>query len=172
MKVCKKCQKEFSGIGKSGNRKYCDECLKIYKEQQKEQKGEKVKICEKCNKEFLPYNPKVRYCKDCKSLYMTSMGNFENIGNLNPGVKGAIQELRVSVDLLKKGFEVFRVLSPICSCDVLVKKENKIFSVEVKSGNNGYSPCGREKIKADCFAVVFRDKIVYEPDVENIVKNG
>lgn len=35
------------------------------------------------------------------------------------GVKGAIAELAVAADLLKRGYEVFRAQSSTCSCDLI-----------------------------------------------------
>jgi len=52
---------------------------------------------------------------------------------LATGTVGAIGELRVAIDLMSKGFDVFRALSPAASCDLLVMKEGKLFDIEVKS---------------------------------------
>ena len=44
-------------------------------------------------------------------------------------------ELIISVDLMKKGYAVFRALSPSCICDLIIfKKESKLFEIEVKTG--------------------------------------
>lgn len=60
-------------------------------------------------------------------------------GNL----KGAQRELRVSLDLMSKGFEVFRPMHPT-SCDILALKHGLTLRIEVKgmSGHTGKSPSG------------------------------
>ena len=150
-------------------RKICDKCKQFLKNKEEEPIK---KICNSCKKEFFVLNMQRKYCDDCKESYHISVS--ENFDNLNTGTIGTIQELRVNIDLLKKGFEVFKALSPMCSCDLLVQKEKKIFSVEVKSVSKRSSPGHKyfaRKIRANCLAIVFKDKILYNPDVEEIIKN-
>lgn len=47
---------------------------------------------------------------------------------------GAIAELEISVDLMKKGYEVYRALSQASSCDILAMKDGKTFTFEVRTG--------------------------------------
>jgi len=49
---------------------------------------------------------------------------------------GAIAELEVCAKLLRKGFEVYRSVSPASSCDLIAfnKKKNELFRVEVRTG--------------------------------------
>ncbi len=63
---------------------------------------------------------------------------MSHAGNL----KGAEREMLVSVDLLRRGFEVFR---PVCatSCDVLALKYGITLRIEVKGPPKGYrNPSG------------------------------
>ena len=51
---------------------------------------------------------------------------------LNLGEKGAIGEMIAAVDLMHKGFEVFRNLSPNGAADLVVVKNNTPYTVQVK----------------------------------------
>jgi len=97
--------------------------------------------------------------------------------NPHPGIRasgttGAISELRVSADLLYKGYSVFRALSPNCPCDLAILKGDKLLKIEVKT--TCYSPSGAvvyPKPKNDCYdilALVLDDKIIYKPALETI----
>jgi hypothetical protein len=87
---------------------------------------------------------------------------------LPTGTVGAIQELRVAVDLLKRGYEVFRPLSPSCSCDLLVLKDGGIKKIEVRTAyerkydNKLFYP--NNNIKAEYLALALPDKIIYKPE--------
>jgi hypothetical protein len=48
---------------------------------------------------------------------------------------GCIGELMVTVDLMRRGFEVFRAVSAGCSCDLIAIKENKSQRIEVTKGS-------------------------------------
>lgn len=84
---------------------------------------------------------------------------------LSTGKRGAISELRVCVDLMEKHYEVFRAVSPACSCDIAILKNGKFLRVECKTGVSKESYSGGRKIRADVLAVVLPDKIVYKPDI-------
>lgn len=45
-----------------------------------------------------------------------------------------MSELVVAVDLMDKGFAVFRSLSPSCLCDLIAFKDEKSLRVEVRTG--------------------------------------
>lgn len=72
-----------------------------------------------------------------------------------------------SVDLLEKGFEVFRSLSPNCSCDLIIQKDNKLQRVEVRTGFVYKEKIAvSRKIRADILAIVLpKGKIIYEPNL-------
>jgi len=68
---------------------------------------------------------------------------------------GAAAELRVCAHLLELGYEVFRSMSPNCTCDMVIGKGGIAASVEVKSGARWRDwPSNRENISADILAVV------------------
>ncbi len=77
---------------------------------------------------------------------------------------GAISELRVGIDLLTKGYHVFRSESPNCPCDLVAIKNNKIFTIEVRTtyrNSSGTIPQSAYKERelgiVNCFAFVFKD---------------
>ena len=88
---------------------------------------------------------------------------------MSPGTVGAINELKVGEDLLVKGYDVFRALSPTCSCDLVALKNKRLLRVEVKTAR--YSAGGLimtgsyKKEKSDILAsVLWKDNIIiYNP---------
>ena len=100
--------------------------------------------------------------------YNKSLGCQSAYPGISTGTVGAISELRVSVDLLAKGYEVFRALSPSCSCDLAVMKDSKLLRIEVRTAYRGKSNniiTRRSRFKADHFALVLPSEIVYEPEL-------
>ena len=100
-----------------------------------------MKKCLNCGKEFENIGNKswAIYCKkSCRLEAENKKREKVNrlLGypfNLTAGTKGAINELKVAVDLMSKGFEVFRVMSPNSAFDLVSydRKIKKIRSVEV-----------------------------------------
>jgi len=84
------------------------------------------------------------------------------------GTTGAIGELKVAVDLMSKGFGVFRALSPNASCDLLVIKDGKQFDIEVRTAYKnpvtGRVHTNRKGVRARYMALVTEKEIVYEPE--------
>ena len=85
------------------------------------------------------------------------------------GTVGAIHELAVSADLLRRGYAVFRALSPSCSCDLVIMKNGVLQRVEVTSGRHTKTKIEwlpKDPAKFDLLAVVTRDgQIHYTPEV-------
>ena len=93
-------------------------------------------------------------------------------------LKGAEREMIVSVDFLKRGFEIFR---PACatSCDILVLKYGESLRIEVKGlrrrGSNPSGPVAsvpsRNGSTPDCrdfdvlASVLDTGEIIYQPSV-------
>ena len=89
---------------------------------------------------------------------------------LPTGTVGAISELHVCCDLLRRGYEVFRAVSSHCSCDLSILKDGKLTRVEVTTGTLGIkgkiSFPKKQNTKSDLIAVVMRDgKIHYFPEL-------
>lgn len=68
----------------------------------------------------------------CREIFDGKFSNLEK--KLSPPTTGAVSELMVSVDLLKKGYAVFRALSPACFCDLIAIKNEETLLVEVRTG--------------------------------------
>ena len=88
--------------------------------------------------------------------------------NLDCCVKGASAELRVCADLLLRGYEVFRSISPHCSCDLMIQKDGNIYRVEVKTasllddGRYAYPTCDKEKSDIRAFVYMETGAILYD----------
>lgn len=83
---------------------------------------------------------------------------------MSPATYGALSELRVSCDLIDRGYSVFRALSPNAPCDLVVIKAHQVLRVEVKS--NPIVPCGAKQRNYDILAQVLTNEIVYTPPFE------
>lgn len=85
--------------------------------------------CPTCGKSVT--NRQRRYCSDqCRPS--VHPGLAKQLG-ISCGKVGAIAELVVCADLIRRGFEVFRSVSQDCSCDLIVLKDGQAQRVEVKT---------------------------------------
>ena len=130
--------------------------------------------CWHCGTEFSPrkHYPHQRYCtRTCAGRAQAVRRPIPSLSrelNLPRGTVGALNELRVSIDLIERGFHVFRALSPCCPCDLVVfSPEGACLRVEVKTS---YARAGRlmePSAKAldgrifDILALVTTGSIVY-----------
>lgn len=85
-----------------------------------------------------------------------------------------MSELKVAVDLLSRGYGVFRALSPSSPCDLAILQDSKLIKVEVKTGH--YTSAGKvfrpylSNHNYDILALVMADdKIIYEPSLDTIL---
>ena len=119
------------------------------------------KKCEVCKKDYKGTTNQ-KYCSSlCRNKWT---GKSTQYPHLRSGTVGAIQELRASIDLMNKGYEVFRALSPASSCDLLTLKDNKMLKFEVRTSykdRNGKFTINRYHIKADNLILVAADEIKY-----------
>lgn len=75
---------------------------------------------------------------------------------------------------MRRGYGVFRALSPSCPCDLIVLSGNAMVRVEVKTGTraaNGRIACGytvKDRGRSDVLAIAVRkeDAIEYLPPIE------
>ena len=96
---------------------------------------------------------------------------------LPSGTVGAMSELVASVDLLSRGYEVFRAVSSACSCDLIaLGDDRKPLRIEVRTGRrsltsgmlhfprNGRQSTKRTEDDLDHYCVVVGNKeIIYIP---------
>lgn len=85
---------------------------------------------------------------------------------------GAVSELTVACDLLKRGYEVFRAVSPSCSCDLAILKDNKLVRVEVRTaqrnqvtGNVLYPNPDRNRFDVLALVLLADNEIIYIPEL-------
>lgn len=83
-----------------------------------------------------------------------------------------MSEMLVCADLLKRGFSVFRSISPACSCDIVyLSTDQTLVRVEVKTayrfhtGKVNYGRHPKQDGKHDLLALVFHktNSIEYRP---------
>jgi len=132
-------------------------------------------LCKNCGE-----NIKIRHQSDerkefcnsrCKSLFhrkqkVKTMPPKPSHSNVTTG---AISELIVSADLLKRGLSVFRALSPSCTCDLIVLQRDQAIKIEVTTGTltkHGFNYPPKDRSKSDVVAVVMKSdgSIRYLPD--------
>lgn len=136
------------------------------------------RICLFCQKE-LPKDAhgSRKYCSyECISAFNKAKYRGFNPNDLKGNSRattGAISELRVSVDLLSKGYNVFRALSPNGPCDLAVLRDDKLLRIEVRTTYISYTgkPYKTKNKKddpnnIDHYAWVLPNEIIYEPELE------
>jgi hypothetical protein len=138
----------FLKIGDSFvNTKDCKKCLSDSPDK---------KLCGKCFNVYL-----TKHCKICLEKDVSTIAGKE----LNTGAKGAIQEYRIIVDLMVKGYEVFRACSPNQSCDLIATKGATVVKVECKTVNvklNGdVGKVPRNIDKHDVLACITKDGRIF-----------
>jgi hypothetical protein len=127
-------------------------------------------------KRFAASRGGAKYCSNrCSREHYKQQYAIHNkraYADIATGTVGAINELRVSVDLLAKGNAVFRALSPSCPCDLVLLIGNQVFRVEVTTGH--YDRGGvlryptKDGARFDVLAVVVQDTIVYFTEIQEL----
>lgn len=169
VKFCKRAGHDISSPDSTCKDGQCKACKSAYNATHKAATPEKRR-CEGCSIEFTTSNPRKRYhSPQCRAKdYQESRPSQHP--NICAGTVGAIGELKVGVDLLSRGFAVFRALSPACFCDLIITKGGQTHSVEVRTGyrlkSGALTYATHSTDKADFFAVVLKDSIEYVPSLE------
>lgn len=131
--------------------------------------GDMRKTCKGCGHSFLGSVKRAFCANACRVEFHAKASAYKpKYLGIPPGTVGAIGELRVSVDLLAKGHEVFRALSPSCSCDLAILKDGKLLRIEVRTASectDGRLYYGKDGFKADHWALCLPDRIIYEPPI-------
>lgn len=87
--------------------------------------------------------------------------------DVSPGTVGAISELIVATDLLSRGYEVYRSMSPNSTYDLIARGEAGTLRIEVRTARrykSGVEFNRRTGENKDYFAVVLPEgAIVYSP---------
>lgn len=119
--------------------------------------------CEECEKDFVHSQHNTKTCSlQCHMIRTKKKYGRVQDYSIPSGTVGAMSELAVSIDLLKKGYAVFRSLSPACFCDVVIIKDEKVLRVEIRTGYeypNGRVSFPRQMYgKIDVFGIYDRKK--------------
>lgn len=133
--------------------------------------------CHHCGVAFVPTRRWNIFC----SLKCSQLRNREHSGyralsrelDIAPGTVGAINELRVAIDLLKRGFDVYRALSPASPCDLVIFKNGSMLRIEVKTGyiRTGLTESSlfvappKRDDSFDILAIVLPEEILYQPEL-------
>lgn len=137
----------------------CDQCRKDYKA------GHGQRFCSPvCRTSF---HRKYNHCPD-----------IERDNNLTTATIGSIHEYQVSVDLMRRGWQIFKALSPNGPVDLVAIKADRILRVQVTKGSKYKSESKRtERIchgkgkngsgRYDLLAIsMVSGEIVYIPTLE------
>jgi len=131
--------------------------------------------CSNCSKAFNASRRNSKFCS-LRCQRVVHIKKLQVSPRRYPGIAsstiGAIGEMLVAADLLSKGFEVFRAVSSACSSDLMISKNGKVISVEVRTGRtyiHGILP-SRSDHRADILAINLGDRIVYRPELGGLFK--
>jgi predicted AAA+ superfamily ATPase len=162
-KKCKNCNKVF--YSNIISKIFCEDRCSYDFYMSKRRKPTIEKRCDICKKVFHTRKKRQIYCSNiCYSKAMLiHSGRKSSLLNIPTATIGAISELTVANDLLKKGYEVYRPLSASCSADLLVERKKKIFKIEVRTGYtnlNGKVNCSFLNVRAPILAIVLKNGII------------
>ena len=142
-----------------------------------------IENCQRCGQLIPDRRRRLRACVcslTCQKASVRAEYHVLNPRNrtLSPGTAGALAELAVATDLMAKGYEVFRALSPSCSCDLVVLAGDRIVRVEVKTGyrlKTGKLSCSTKNTaeRHDVLAVhvPHEQSIEYRPGIDEITRS-
>jgi hypothetical protein len=133
-------------------------------------------ICLNCLQPFecVDYAKKRKFCssacRDLKQKKTWKEHNPFNDENLSTPSKGTISELTVYLDLLKKGYNVLKSITPNCSFDLALLCNKNIYRLEVTTGSYDYKGnivhSKKFTDKFDILCIVTKDgKITYLPPI-------
>lgn len=179
MNSCLECKKEFDP-NESCLKKFCGKSCRLKNFEIRKNTPHKCIICNEIFKTSVLSKHKT-CSKKCriqneKNIYREK--NPLNINKISNGTIGAIGELKVCVDLMQKGFFVYRAVSPSCQADLAVTFNNQFFRVEVttgtisQSGKINHPKKIEEKYRYDILAICLKTGgIHYIPELSEIIKN-
>lgn len=133
-------------------------------------------LCKRCGSEFVTSNNRQVYCSR-KCRRETTLESYRvNRPSIKPDFMndsiptatiGAIHELVTCVDLMRRGFHVFRAQSPSCPCDLICVTSKGMLRIEVRTGHrlNDGKLVWPIRLNPDAFdvlaVVLYTSEIVY-----------
>ena len=166
---CKGCGRGLSEERRRRNARWCTNWCRMQSKLKT-----KAKPCMKCG-ELIPKTRRAatKWCSDkcsnsAREEEIDKHFGITRIRGLSSGSVGAVGEMRVAIDLLVKGYEVFRSISPNSSCDLIVCKNGDVYRIEVRTGRpnlNGELVCTRKGLlEGDVLATIDHSgRIIYKP---------
>lgn len=118
--------------------------------------------------------PSVRFCsRKCANASWREEHKDQSFAGLSAINMGALSELVACGDLLRRGYEVFRSVSPHASCDLIIQKGGIVKRVEVRTGyrnQDGSIRCSftdKDVGRSDVLCIVlYGREVVYKPSLE------
>jgi hypothetical protein len=130
-----------------------------------------MKQCAECGNEYESKTAWQRFCSAaCKGTFNYKKGytprQYPHL--TNSGV-GAVNELRVSQDLMIRGYEVFRALAADASCDLIALKDGKTLRIQVRTARvvKNHAVCPVDGVH-DVLVKVCPDTLLYFPALEEL----
>ena len=81
------------------------------------------------------------------------------MGTISCGTVGAAGELIVAADLMRKGYSVFRNMSPNGLVDLIASKDDRLWRIQVKVRDSGTSLSEAEDRQCDVLAIVTQNGV-------------
>lgn len=95
------------------------------------------KKCVNCGNEIIGQRRKYCSSRCVKSYQNKKYNSYQKdsafVDGVSGGSVGAAHEMLVCVDLLRKGFEVFRSVSPHSKCDLIARNNGSQYTIEVRT---------------------------------------
>ncbi len=113
------------------------------------------KTCLECGLMFIAHATNRKHCEACQEKHKRQKVRFGQ--RICTATTGAISEMAVSLDLLCRGYEVFRSLSPACSCDLIISRNGTCIRTEVKT--LAYNQSAGSYAKTKAFEAISADLI-------------
>lgn len=136
-----------------------------------------LKTCAVCGGEFDPtrraaHSPsRAKYCSlKCKGLADVGIRRPAYAVKLHTGTIGALSEIVIASDLMRRGYHIFRAMSPASPFDLVAVNNDQMLRIEVRTGKiqaNGDAACtftNQDEGRSDVLAIVLMGtEIVYWP---------
>ena len=88
-------------------------------------------VCSVCKKTKKTNQIRQKLCDEkCRKEFYGRQGRL----NIATSSVGAISEMAICIEMLKRGYSVFRTVSQSSFCDVIAVKKKEILMMEVRTG--------------------------------------
>lgn len=129
---CLTCQQSFIPLSK--NHVYCQkECRPTPKIPPLTPLQQRTHQCVTCGSDYVPRSTNQRYCGMACTPAVRAQQYLPTVP-MPTSTIGAMTELLVCADLIARGYDVFRAVSPACYCDLVARKGDLTLHVEARTG--------------------------------------